>query len=70
MTMRTRKLIGTIATIVFLAVYCLIAMAVGGMIAVGRGLALELAYFVLAGVMWLPAVMVIIRWMSRPDAGN
>lgn len=65
--MRVRKLIGTFATILFLAIYCLVAMAVGGNLAVGRGPAVELAYFVLAGVLWLPAVMLIIRWMSRPD---
>ena len=27
-----------------------------------------LGYFIIAGTAWLPIVMIIIRWMSRPDA--
>lgn len=68
MKIRTRKAIGTFATVAFLIVYALIAMAVGGAFAVGRGLAVELAFYVVAGVLWLPVVMAIVRWMARPDA--
>ena len=68
MTQRTRKAIGTLLTVLFLVVYALVAMAIGGNYAVGRGTAMELTYFVGAGVLWLPVVMVIIRWMSKPDA--
>lgn len=68
MTQRTRKAIGTFATVLFLIVYSLVAMAVGGDIAVGRGLAVELLFYAVAGVLWLPVVMAIIRWMSKPEA--
>jgi hypothetical protein len=68
MTQRTRKLAGTIATVLFLIVYSLIAMAIGGIYVVGRGTVTEMSYFVGAGVVWLPVVMAIIRWMSRPDS--
>ncbi len=54
-------------TVGFLLVYSLIAMAVGGQFVVGRHGAFEFAYFALAGVAWLPVVMAIIRWMSKPD---
>jgi hypothetical protein len=67
MTVRQRKFVGTLATILFLTVYCLAAMAVGGAFVVGRSGLLEVAYFIIAGLGWLPAVMAIIRWMSRPD---
>lgn len=67
MTQRTRKAIGTFAVIVFMTVYALVAMAAGGDLAVGRGLAIELAFYGLAGVLWLPVVMAIIRWMVKPD---
>lgn len=70
MNIRTRKLIGTIATVTFLIVYSLIAMAVGGDLVAGRGLAYELPFYILAGVLWLPVVMALIRWMSRPDSPN
>jgi hypothetical protein len=67
MTVRQRKFIGMVAIVAFLIVYCLIAMAIGGMVAVGLPRPLETAFFFIAGIAWLPVVMVIIRWMSRPD---
>ena len=67
MTLRTRKLIGTIATVTFLIVYALIAMAIGGILIVGRGVPLELPFYLIAGLGWLPVAMWIIRWMSKPD---
>ena len=68
MTLRQRKFIGMVAIVAFLIVYCLIAMAIGGMVAVGLPLPLEIGFFVIAGIAWLPVVMMIIRWMSRPTA--
>jgi hypothetical protein len=67
MRQRTRKAIGTIATVLFLIVYSLIAMGIGGNYVVGSGLILELLYFMVAGALWLPVVMALIRWMARPD---
>jgi hypothetical protein len=67
MKQRTRKAIGTAAVIVFIIIYALVMMAVGGEWAVGKGLAVELPFYIIAGALWLPMVMVIIRWMSRPD---
>ena len=69
MKIRTRKAIGTGATVTFLIVYALVAMAVGGEFAVGRGTVVELVFYALAGVLWLPVVMMIVRWMAKPDAG-
>ena len=51
-----------------MAVYALVLMAVGGLLVVGRGTAFELPFYILAGLGWLPVVMAIIRWMSKPDA--
>ncbi|WP_373505078.1 DUF2842 domain-containing protein [Aestuariivirga sp.] len=68
MTQRTRKAIGTISVVAFVIVYALVAMAVGGEVAVGRGPVIELAFYIVAGLLWLPVVMAIIRWMVKPDA--
>ena len=68
MRMRTRKLFGTIATVVFVAFYCLVVMALGAIFIVGRGILSELPFYILAGFGWLPVVMLIIKWMSRPDS--
>jgi Protein of unknown function (DUF2842) len=72
MTQRQRKFAGTLMTVGFLVVYSLIAMAIGGQYVVGHHGSLEFAYFVLAGIAWLPVIMMIIRWMSKPDfpSGN
>jgi glucose dehydrogenase len=67
MRVRTRKLIGTAAMIVFLMVYCLIAMVIGNAaLAKLSGLGQAL-YFILAGLAWLPPAMLLVRWMQRPD---
>ena len=68
MRIRTRKFIGTIGTVLWLGAYALMAMVLGGMAVVGRGMVVELAYFMIAGVAWIPVAMVIIRWMSKPDS--
>lgn len=68
MKQRTRKAIGTLFVVAFIIVYALVMMAVGGELAVGRGLAVELPFYIVAGLLWLPVVMTIIRWMSKPDA--
>ena len=67
MKQRTRKAIGTFSVVAFIIVYALVMMAVGGELAVGRGLAVEILFYVVAGALWLPVVMAIIRWMVRPD---
>jgi hypothetical protein len=67
MKIRQRKLIGIMATIAFLVVYALIAMAIGGQYVVGLGPVVELLVFILLGIGWVPVAMVLIRWMSRPD---
>ena len=68
MTQRRRKAIGTFATVLFLIVYCLVAMALGGDLAVGQGVLVELLFYGAAGVLWIPVAMALVRWMARPDA--
>ena len=67
MTLRARKLVGTIGTVVLLIIYELVAAMIGGLLVVGRGVPLELPFYLIAGLGWLPVAMWIIRWMSKPD---
>ena len=69
MIQRTRKAIGTAAVVAFMVVYALVMMAVGGEVAVDNGKAVELGFYAVAGILWLPVVMAIIRWMVKPDKG-
>jgi len=66
--MRARKFIGTFATAFYLAGYCLLAMLVGSALMRDASGIAQALYFVVAGFAWLPGAMLIIRWMSRPDA--
>ncbi len=68
MRQRTRKFIGVIITPLFLTIYVLIMMVFGAALAAREvGFWGKLGYHAFAGVAWLPVVMLIIRWMSRPD---
>ncbi len=70
MNIRARKFIGTFGMLGWLGLYCLAAMAIGGIYVVGRGPAIELPFYALAGLGWIPGAMFIIRWMSRPDISS
>ncbi len=70
MRLRTRKAIGTAATLLWITFYSLVMMAVGALLIVGRGVALELPFYLIAGIGWVPVEMLIIRWMSKPDPAD
>lgn len=66
MSTRTRKLLGTLALLVFLTLYVLLAMAVAIVLQVrGVGGAGELAYYVLAGLVWVIPAGLIVQWMLK-----
>ena len=67
MGMRTRKLIGTVAMLIFIITYALFAMAIAeGRITEAPKLVQTLAYIVL-GLIWIVPLMPLIRWMMKPD---
>jgi hypothetical protein len=68
MKIRQRKFIGIFTTVIVLIIYALVAMAIGGKYVVGMGTFVELPAFIILGIGWLPIVMFLVRWMSRPDA--
>lgn len=67
MQARTRKLIGTVVLLVFLALYTWAAAVIGsGRITLAPHWA-QLTYFVAAGLAWVVPAALLIRWMQRPD---
>ena len=67
MSVRTRKLVGTVVLLVFLVLYAWLAAAIGsGRITEAHGL-VQLAYFLVAGLLWVIPAGILIRWMQRPD---
>jgi uncharacterized membrane protein len=68
MTQRKRKLIGTIALLLLVGVYAVLAVAVAVVLQV-RNVSkfVELAYYVVAGLLWVIPAGGLISWMQRPD---
>jgi hypothetical protein len=64
---RIRKLVGTVALLVLVTVWALLAMAFAQMPAIKANTAIEWTYYVVAGLGWVLPAMPLIRWMSRPD---
>ena len=62
---RTKKLIGTVFTLVWLFVYALIAMGIGvRVLPHANGLVIFL-YYLLAGTLWIIPVGLLLPWMHR-----
>lgn len=71
MPIKTRKLLGTIALLIFIFAYVFVAMSVAIVLQVrGVGPVGELAYYVIAGLIWVLPAGLIIQWMAKmPDGG-
>lgn len=68
MTMRTRKLIGTIILFIVIPLYALLAMVVAVSLEVNTTSKwIELLFYVVAGTLWVLPAGLIIQWMSRGD---
>ena len=67
MTIRTRKFIGTVILVLFLAVYAVVAMAFGASQVVGGSYILQVIYFCVAGLAWVLPAGLLVRWMQRTD---
>lgn len=69
MTQRKRKLWGTIALLVFITLYALLALAVAVVLQVREAHGVvEVLYYIVAGLAWVIPAGFIITWMQRPDA--
>lgn len=68
MRRRTRKLIGTFATIAYVIAYALVAMALAQarVLQEAHGVIQGLAYAVI-GLSWIIPMLPLIKWMERED---
>ncbi|MCF3934207.1 DUF2842 domain-containing protein [Acuticoccus sp. M5D2P5] len=67
MHVRVKKLIGTGITVVFLLVYCLMAMLLATKLLPGTSGVVQLAYYAIAGLLWVIPIGALIAWMQRPS---
>lgn len=67
MTQSSRKLVGTLLTLISIVVWCILA---GAVYASWLGEApwwVLIGFFAVAGSLWFLPATWIIRWMARPD---
>ena len=67
MTIRTRKLVGTIVLLVLVIVWSLLGMAVAQTPWLAASKLAQAIFYVVAGLGWVLPAMPLISWMSRPD---
>ena len=65
MSPRLRKFIGTIALLILVVVWALVAMALAQMPAIRENAVVSVAYYVIAGLGWCLPAIPIVTWMSR-----
>ena len=65
MPIRLRKLIGTVALLVLVIVWALVAMALAQNPLIRENQIASITYYVVAGMGWVLPAMPLISWMSR-----
>src|ERR1039458_6042287 len=68
MPIRIRKLIGTVALLVLVSVWGLLAMALAQSVLTDINGFVAAIYYVVAGLGWVLPAMPLISWMAKPDA--
>ncbi len=68
MGQKTRKLLGTVLLLLFVAAYALFVVMFSGVVLPqsGGNKLVELLFFVAAGLAWVPLAAWLISWMHRP----
>ena len=67
MSIRTRKFVGTIALLLLVMVWGLLAMALAQSVLTEINGFVATIYYIVTGLGWVLAAMPLISWMARPD---
>ena len=67
MSMRTRKFVGTIALLLLVSGWALLAMALAQSVLTDINGFVAAIYYIVAGLGWVLPAMPLISWMARPD---
>lgn len=67
MGIRTRKLIGTIVMLAMLVAYALAVTSLAITVLPRANKLVELAFYAVAGLLWVLPAGLLIWWMHRPD---
>jgi Protein of unknown function (DUF2842) len=67
MTIRVRKLIGSLALLVLIVAWTMLSMALAYAVFRVENPILAAVYYVVAGIGWVLPAMPLVSWMLRPD---
>jgi uncharacterized protein DUF2842 len=67
MSIRARKFVGTVALLVLVLMWGLLAMALAQSVLTNINGFVAAIYYVIAGLGWVLPAMPLISWMARPD---
>ena len=67
MSIRTRKLIGTVALLVLVIVWGLFAMTLAQSVLTDINGLVAAIFYVVAGLGWVLPAMPLVSWMAKPD---
>ena len=67
MSIRTRKLIGTVALLLLVTAWGLLAMALAQSVLTDINGFVAAIFYVVAGLGWVLPAMPLVSWMVRPD---
>ena len=70
MPARIRKLIGTIALLILVSVWALVAMALAQSALTDINGFVATIYYLVAGLGWVLPAMPLVAWMARPDRAS
>jgi hypothetical protein len=70
MTIRVRKLIGTIALFALVAAWSFVAMALAQSVLTDINGFVAVMYYVVAGLGWVVPAMLLVKWMGGPGVRN
>jgi len=67
MRIRTRKLIGTVALLMLVTAWALLAMAFAQFALHAQSAVVVMLFYAVAGLGWVLPAMPVVSWMQRPD---
>jgi hypothetical protein len=68
MSIRIRKLVGTVALLALVIIWGLLAMALAQSVLTNINGWVATIYYVVAGLGWVLPAMPLISWMAKPDS--
>lgn len=67
LTMRTRKLIGTLGLLAFIVFYAFATMMLGVWVLKDTSGGIQALFYAITGCLWAFPAILILKWMMKPD---